>query len=87
MQHQNLQHILCSDAHEGGKYIFLKRSKNTQNPRWRHVYVEIQDGRYFGKIVYVFTDPMMYRSFESIKNVQRFDFFKVICNSRGECAP
>ena len=87
MQHQNLQHILCSDAHEGGKYIFFKRSKNTQNPRWRHVYVEIQDGRYFGKIVYVFTDPMMYRSFESIKNVQRFDFFKVICNSRGECAP
>ena len=31
MQHQNLQHILCSDAHEGGKYIFLKRSKNTKS--------------------------------------------------------
>ena len=74
MQHQNLQHILCSDAHEGGIF-FLKRSKNTQNTRWRHVYVEIQDGRYFGKIVYVFTVPQMYRSFESIKNLQRFLFF------------
>ena len=28
----------------------------------------------FWKIVYVFTDPHMYRSFESIKNLQRFDF-------------
>ena len=49
--------------------------------------MEIQDGRYFGKIVYVFTDPQMYRSFESIKNLQRFDFFKVICNSRGNALP
>ncbi len=45
--------------------------------------MEIQDGRYFYKIVYVFTDPQVYKSFESIKNLQRFDFFKVICNSRG----
>ena len=30
-------------------------SKNTHNPRWRHVYVEIQDGRYFCKIVLVDT--------------------------------
>ena len=29
----------------------------------------------------------MYRSFEPIKNLQRFDFFKDMCNSRGECAP
>ena len=27
MQHQNLQHILCSDAHEGGKYFFKKGPK------------------------------------------------------------
>ena len=25
MQHHNLQHIVCSDAHEGGKYLFLKK--------------------------------------------------------------
>ena len=36
--------------------------------------MEIQDGRYFCKILYVFTDPQMYRSFESINNLQRFDF-------------
>ena len=82
MHHQNLQHILCSDTHEGGNF-FLKK---VQNPRWRHVYVEIQDGRYFSKIAYVFTDPQMYRFFESIKNLQRFDFLN-ICNSRVECAP
>ena len=87
MQHQNLQHILCSDAHEGGKYIFLKRSKNTQNPRWRHVYVEIQDGRDFCKIVYVFTDPQMYRSFESINNLQRFDFLKICVIPGGNAPP
>ena len=87
MQHHNLQHILCNDAHEGGKYFFLKRSKNTQNPRWRHVYVEIQDGRYFCKIVYVFTDPQMYRSFESIKNLQRFDFFRLFVIPGGNALP
>ena len=27
MQHQNLQHILCSDTHEGATYIFLKGPK------------------------------------------------------------
>ena len=41
----------------------------------------------FVKLYMVFTDPQIYRSFESIKNLQRFDFFKVICNSKGECAP
>ena len=86
MQHQNLQHILCSDAHEGGTYFF-KWSKNAQNPRWRHVYVEIQDGRYFCKIVYVFTDPQMYRSFESIKNLQRFDFLKIFVIPGGNAPP
>ena len=86
MQHQNLQNILCSDAHEGGKYYFYKGPKNTQNPRWRHVYVKIQDGRYFCKIVYVFTDPQVYRSFEFIKNVQRFNFLKIFVIP-GECAP
>ena len=49
--------------------------------------MEIQDGRYFCKIAYVFTDPQMDRSFESSKNLQRFDFLKDMCNSRGECAP
>ena len=49
--------------------------------------MEIQDGRYFCKIIYVFTDPQVYRSFESIKNLQRFDFFKDICNSRGNAPP
>ena len=87
MQHHYLQHILCSDAHEGGTYFFLKRSKNTQNPRWRHVYVEIQDCRYFCKIVYVFTDPQMYRTFESIKNLQRFDFLKIFVIPVGNAPP
>ena len=82
MQHQNLQHILCSDTHEGGKYIFKKRSKNTQNPRWRHVYVEIQDGCYFCKCVYVFNDPQIYRSFESIKN-----FLKMFVIPGGNAPP
>ena len=65
---------------------FLKKVQNTQNPIWRHVYVEIQDGRYFCKIVYLFTDPQMYRSFESIKNLQRFDFLK-ICVIPGGMRP
>ena len=79
MQHQNnLQNILCSDAHEGGK---------TQNPRWRHVYVEIQDGRYFSKIVYVITDPQVYRSFESIKHIHRFDFLKIFVIPGGNAPP
>ena len=69
------------------KIIFLKRSKNTQNPRWRHVYVEIQDGRYFCKILYVFTDPQMYRSFESINNLQRFDFLKICVIPGGNARP
>ena len=77
MQHQNLQHILCRDAHEGGTYFFKKGPKTHR----------IQDGGMFTwtfkmaaifvKIVYVFTDPQMYRSFESIKNLQRFDFLKI----------
>ena len=87
MQHQNLQNILCSDAHERENFFFLKRSKNTQNPRWRHVYVEIQDGRHLCKIVYVFTDPHMYRSFESIKNLQRFDFLKICVIPGGNAPP
>ena len=37
--------------------------------------MEIQDGRYFCKIVFVIADPLMYRTFESIKNCQRCDFF------------
>ena len=86
MQHQNLQNILCSDAYDRGIF-FLKRPKNTQNPRWRHVYVEIQDGRYFCKIVYVFTDPQMYSSFESIKNLQRFDFLKICVIPGGNAPP
>ena len=40
---------------KGDNNFVKKRSKNTQNPRWRHVYVEIQDGRYFCKIVLVDT--------------------------------
>ena len=39
--------------------------------------MEIQDGRYFCKIVYVIADPQMYRSFESIKNWQRYNFLKI----------
>ena len=37
MQHHNLQHILCSDAHEGGKYLFFKVPKTHK----------IQDGGMF----------------------------------------
>ena len=86
MQHQNLQSILCSDAHEGGKYFFKKGPK-THNPRWRHVDVEIQDGSYFCKMLYVFTDPQLYRSFESIKNLQRFDFLKIFVIPGGNAPP
>ena len=42
-------------------------------------YVEIQDGCYFGKIVYhVNPDSQMYRSYESIKNWQMCVHNKVI---------
>ena len=37
MQHQNLQHILCSDTHERGK-LFFKKGPKTQ---------KIQDGGMF----------------------------------------
>ena len=58
MRHQNFKlNILYSDAHEGGQSFFLSKVESTQNPRWLHVYVEIQDDRYFWKIVYVITDP------------------------------
>ena len=89
MQHQNLQHILRSDAHEGGKYLKKKKVQNTQNPRWRHVYVDIQDGRNIFKFVYVFTDPQMYRSFESIKNLHITDilFFKIFVIPGGNAPP
>ena len=49
--------------------------------------MEIQDGRYFCKIVYVFTDSQMYRSFESIKNLQRFDFLKICVIPGGNAPP
>ena len=49
--------------------------------------MEIQDGCYFCKIVYVFTDPQMYRSFESIKNLQRFDFLKLFVIPGGNALP
>ena len=48
MRHQNFKlNILYSDAHEGGQSFFLSKVESTQNPRWLHVYVEIQDDRYF----------------------------------------
>ena len=49
--------------------------------------MDIQDGRYFCKIVYVFTHPQMYRSFESIKNLQRFDFLKICVIPGGNAPP
>ena len=62
--------------HPNGENNFFKKGKKKpQNPRWRHVYVEIQDGRYLCKIVYVIADPQIYRSFKSIKNWQIGDFF------------
>ena len=48
--------------------------------------MDIQDGRYFCKKKN-FTGPQMYRSFESIKNLQRFDFLKIFVIPGGECAP
>ena len=73
--------------HTKEENIFFKRANNTPNSRLRHVYVEIQDGRYFCKIVYVFTDPQVYRSFESIKNLQRFDFVKIFVIPGGNAPP
>ena len=49
--------------------------------------MEIQDGRYFCEIVYVFADPQVYRSFESIKNLQRFDFLKIFVIPGGNAPP
>ena len=72
---------------KGENNVVKKRSKNTQNPRWRHVYVEIQDGRYFCKIVYVIADPQIYRPFESIKNCQRCDFLKIFVIPGGNATP
>ena len=55
MRHHNI-YIDCAVMHPKGDNNFVKqRSKNTQNPRWWHVYMEIQDGRYFCKIVLVDT--------------------------------
>ena len=79
--------IYCAVMHTKEENNFLKKVQNTQNPRWRHVYVEIQDGRYFCKIVYVFTDPQMYRSFESINNLQRFDFLNICVIPGGNAPP
>ena len=47
----------------------------------------IQDGRYFCKIVYVFTDPQVYRSFESIKDLHRFNFLKIFVIPGGNAPP
>ena len=53
--------ILDFVMHMKEEHIFLRRVQNTQNPRWRHVFVEIQGGRYFCKMV----DPMYhYRSID-----------------------
>ena len=49
--------------------------------------MEIQDGRCFCKIGHVFTDPQVYRSFESIKNLQRFDFLKIFVIPGGNAPP
>ena len=82
-----IYNIDCAVMHPKGENNFVKRSKNTQNPRWRHVYVEIQDGRYFCKIVYVIADPQIYRTFESIKNCQRCDFLKIFVIPGGNATP
>ena len=37
--------------------------------------------------LYVFTDPQMYRSFESINNLQRFDFLKICVIPGGNAPP
>ncbi len=47
----------------------------------------IQDGRYFCKIVHVFTDPTVYRSFEYIKNLKIFDFLKIFVIPWGNAPP
>ena len=49
--------------------------------------MEIQDGRYFCKIVYVIADPQIYRTFESIKNCQRCDFLKIFVIPGGNATP
>ena len=49
--------------------------------------MDIQDGRYFCKIVYVIADPQMYRTFESIKNCQRCDFLKIFVIPGGNATP
>ena len=49
--------------------------------------MEIQDGRYFCKIVYIIADPQMYRTFESIKNCQRCDFLKIFVIPGGNATP
>ena len=51
-----IYNIDCAVMHPKGDNNFVKKGqKSTQNPRWRHVYAEIQDGRYFCKIVLVDT--------------------------------
>ena len=49
--------------------------------------MDIQDGRYFCKIVYVIADPQIYRTFESIKNCQRCDFLKIFVIPGGNATP
>ena len=91
MQHQHLQHILCIDTHEGGIFFFKKGPKTHK----------IQDGGMFTwkfKMAAIFVKLYMslpiYRcrsvktySFESIKNLQRFDFLKTFVIPGGGNAP
>ena len=87
MQHQNLQHILCSDTHERGK-LFLKKGPKTHKIQDVGMFTwTFKMAAIFVKIVYVFTDPYMYRSFETIKNVQRFDFLNIFVIPGGNAPP
>ena len=87
MQHQNLQHILCSDAHEEGKYFFKKGPKTHKIQDGGMFTWKFKMAAIFCKIVYVFTDPQMYRSFESIQNLQRFNSFKIFVIPGGNAPP
>ena len=63
--------------------LLKKGKKNPQNLRWRHVDVEIQDGRYFCKILYFITDPWMYIYFEP----QKCYFLNIFLIPGGICPP
>ena len=67
-------YIYCAVIHTKEENICLKKVKKHKIQDGGMFIIQNQDGRYFFLNCNVFTNPQMYISFESITNLQRFDF-------------